>query len=184
MASIMTKLIVTFLGIGYSPICPGTMASIATLPLWFLITKIVDYFKVNNQILFVTSVIIFIYILGYICTKIYIAENNLDDPSEVVIDEVVGQLLSFSISLFFSYFIKNINMQVIMSENKILFYLLLVILPIVLFRLFDITKPWIVGKVDSNMKNAHGIMLDDVIAGIFAGIINNILTFFVIKFFI
>lgn len=184
MTSIITKLVVTFFGIGYSPICPGTIASVATLPLWILIIFMVNYFNVKIPVISITLIISGIYMVGYSYTRKYITKNNLDDPSEVVIDEVVGQLLSFFISLFFIYFIRDMNLQAITSNNRILFCLLLMILPIVLFRLFDITKPWIIGEIDSNMKNAYGIMLDDIFAGIFAGVLNIILTVSAIKFFL
>lgn len=184
MTSMTTKMIVTFLGVGYSPICPGTIASIVTLPLWFLIMSIINHFNIKIPSIPIILTIVIIYIVSYSYTKKYVTENNLDDPSEVVIDEVVGQLLSFFVSLFFTFFIKNIDLQAVMLENRTLFCLLLIVLPITLFRLFDITKPWIIGKIDSNMKNAHGIMLDDVVAGIFAGILNNVITVFIVKFFI
>lgn len=184
MTSITTKPIVTFFGIGYSPICPGTIASIATLPLWILIMYIINCYNIKIPAIPIIITIIIIYVLGYIHTKKYIKENNLDDPSEVVIDEVVGQLLSFFIPLFFIYFTKDINPETIITNNKLLFCLLLTIFPIIFFRLFDITKPWIIGKIDSNIKNAHGIMLDDVFAGIFAGMINLILIVLIIKIFL
>ena len=181
MVSKITKLIVTFLGTGYSRICPGTVASIATLPLWFLIALVINYFQIDNPIFIIALIILSIYIIGYIHIKKYVTEKNLDDPKEVVIDEVVGQLISFFISLFHVYFLSKTDVQSFTSEHEILMNFLIIILPIILFRFFDIKKPWIIGKIDSNIKNAIGIMLDDIVGGVFAGITDLIIIIITIK---
>ena len=156
MVSKITKLIVTFLGTGYSRICPGTVASIATLPLWFLIALVINYFQIDNPIFVIALIILSIYIIGYIHVKKYVTEKNLDDPKEVVIDEVVGQLLTFS--LVANALVDNLHAW---TAYVIGFFL---------FRLFDIWKPQPARWADSKIINAWGVMLDDVFAGIFASI--------------
>lgn len=181
MVSKITKLIVTFLGTGYSRICPGTVASIATLPLWFLIALVINYFQIDNPIFVIALIILSIYIIGYIHVKKYVTEKNLDDPKEVVIDEVVGQLISFFIPLFHVYFLSKTDVQLFTSKHDILISFLIMIFPIILFRFFDIKKPWVIGKIDSNMKNTAGIMLDDVVGGIFAGMADLIIIIITVK---
>lgn len=181
MVSKITKLIVTFLGTGYSKICPGTVASIATLPLWFLIVLAINYLQIYNPIFIIALIILSIYIIGYIHVKKYVTEKNLDDPKEVVIDEVVGQLISFFIPLFHVYFLSKTDVQLFTSKHDILISFLIMIFPIILFRFFDIKKPWVIGKIDSNIKNAIGIMLDDIVGGVFAGITDLIIIIITIK---
>ena len=110
------------------------------------------------------------------------------DPSEVVIDEVVGQLIAFIMSSSLIY-MQSAKIELIMNCECVYLKnglgLLLLITPIIFFRLFDIGKPWIIGYIDKNIKSAHGVMLDDVFAGLFAGICNVILIYlflFLIRF--
>lgn len=179
----ITDLVVTFFGVGKSPICPGTFGSIATLPLWFLLISIISYLELKRPILILSIFIIILYIVGYKYTKKYITENNLEDPKEVVIDEVVGQLISFFISLSFVFFLKNKTPANVNQKCPYFLNIYLLITPIIFFRLYDIKKPWIIGEIDSKMKNACGIMLDDIVAGIFAGITNTLITLILIKIF-
>ena len=103
--------------------------------------------------------------LGRVVVKIVdpetkeVLKHTSHDPSLVVIDETVGQLLSF---LFVSPFLY----QSLGCQSVILY-----VCGFALFRLFDITKPSLVGWADEKIHNAHGVMLDDVFAGLFAGVI-------------
>ncbi|MDR1499234.1 MAG: phosphatidylglycerophosphatase A [Rickettsiales bacterium] len=178
----VAEVISTFFYSGKSRFCPGTMGSIATLPLWFLIISFIVYYKLKpllTLILFTTLV----GIVGYWATKIYIAETHRDDPKEIVIDEVVGQLLSFIFSFSFIFFVGNYDILQIHNTSPYFLHTFLFLMPIVFFRIYDITKPLIIGTVDRKMKNALGVMLDDVIAGIFAGITNSIVIFTLLKLF-
>ncbi len=184
----IAELISTFFYVGKSKICPGTMGSIATLPL-IIVFLMFRQFVYDNlhfnicPIITLPFLIIFLFFIGYYATKIYIEETKQDDPKEVVIDEVVGQLLSYTISLLsYVFFVNGTNIDKLFQKSHpyILYYFLL-IMPIILFRIFDITKPLFIGWVDKNLKNAYGVMLDDVIAGLCAGIINLLLIFFLIK---
>ena len=102
-----------------------------------------------------------------------------DDPQEIVIDEVVGQLLAFVLSFSF-LLLPNDNSSLLNNSGfKITFF---VVMPFVLFRFFDITKPSLVGYFD-RIKNAFGVMMDDVVAGVFAGLSNSLIIFVLINFF-
>ena len=103
-----------------------------------------------------------------------------DDPQEIVIDEVVGQLLAFVLS--FSFLLLSNDNGILLNGNgfRLTFF---VVMPFVLFRFFDITKPSLVGYFD-RIKNAFGVMMDDVIAGIFAGLTNSLIIFILIKIFV
>lgn len=180
MNSKIAKIIATFFYSGFSKLCPGTVGSILTLPLWFIIICIITSLKMYGLIPLIIGII---FLVGYYATKKYITDIKKDDPSEVVIDEVVGQLLSFYLSFGFLLFWRSgVNLLSLIENYKILFYVYFFILPIILFRIYDIRKPWIIGKIDSKMKNAMGVMLDDVVGGIFAGITNSILMLIFVQF--
>ena len=87
--------------------------------------------------------------------NLYLQNNNTEDPSEVVIDEFIG-----------------IFLIIIFIENLAIFNIyFLLFVAFCLFRLFDILKPYPVNWVDKNMKNAYGIILDDIIASIYTIIV-------------
>lgn len=180
----VSKLISTFFYVGFSKICPGTFGSIATLPLWFFICYCLSKLNIssNSRLLLaiLLVILILIYVLGTITTKIYMDETKKSDPSEVVIDEVVGQLIAFIMSSTLIY-MQSYKITAIMNCNcnylKNGIVLLLMVTPIIFFRIFDILKPYPIGYIDKNMDNAHGVMLDDVVAGIFAGLCNTSLIY-------
>lgn len=174
-----SKLISTFFYVGFSKFCPGTFGSIATLPLWFFICFCLSRSDIVNKptllMAILMFIVVFLYVIGTITTKIYMEATKKSDPSEVVIDEVVGQLITFIMSSVLLYThtekigaIMNCECQYL--KNGLV--LLLMITPIIFFRIFDILKPYPIGYIDKHMDNAHGVMLDDVIAGIFGGFCN------------
>ena len=131
----------TWFGVGYLPKIPGTWASAAALPPAYLIVLWGGAYW-----LAISSGIIFVIGVWVSSRTASILEKS--DPSEVVIDEIVGQWITllfvpFSIYVYLAGFF--------------------------LFRLFDIWKPWPIYLIDGKMKNGLGIMLDDVVAGIYAG---------------
>ena len=147
----LSYFIASMCGVGFFPFASGTVASIVSIPVAFLIAYFFDFYG-----LFFASFLI--YILGVIATK-EVLKYTKHDPSLVVIDETVGQVLTF---LFVSpYLYQTLSCKVI----------ILYVCGFILFRLFDITKPCLVGWADEKIENAHGVMLDDVFAGLFAGII-------------
>ena len=131
----LPNLLGTFFYIGKLPVAPGTWGSLAGLILWW-------FLPIN--LLLQLSLLVFLFIIGLYSSRIISSKLNNDDPSEVVIDEVVGII----ISLF-------------MLPNNFQLY----ILAFLLFRIFDILKPSLINDMQK-IPNGWGIMLDDVVAGV------------------
>ncbi|MBU0529307.1 phosphatidylglycerophosphatase A [bacterium] len=129
----------TVFKIGYLPIAPGTWGSLAALVLWFLIIES------TSTITFIVSIVI-IFILGVYTSNITESILKKKDPSVIVIDEWVGQWIA------------------LLFLPKSLLWGLVAFL---FFRLFDIWKPYPIKNLD-DMTGGWGIMLDDVLAGIYA----------------
>lgn len=148
----MSKLIATFFYVGYLRPAPGTWGSLAALPVaWVLITYTGLY-----GLLFASGAA---YALGLWATKLQTAGTDNHDPSEIVIDEVVGQWIAL---LPIASIVSSRGLDALALWPGW-------IVAFALFRLFDITKPWLVGWADRR-DDATGVMLDDVIAGIFAAL--------------
>ncbi len=146
---LINKLIATAFGLGYSPIAPGTMGAIGGIAVYLLIINSLS--QVN--------MILGLLIILFLCLGI-IASNKLEsewgkDPSKIVIDEVVGVW----IALLF-----------IPSEWQ---YTLGAFL---LFRFFDIVKPLYIKRAEK-LKGGWGVMFDDVLAGVYANIVIQIVVF-------
>jgi phosphatidylglycerophosphatase A len=178
------NIIVTFFGVGNFKGCPGTWGSIATLPFWMFINFLMLITGITYSIfatLFIwTAITIGLFYLGEWASNIYMKQNGTCDPGEIVIDEVVGQLITFimtTVSVVISFSIADTSFLECFNSslNVVWFLFLLLVLPIILFRLFDISKPWIIGKLDRKCKGGFGVMIDDVIAGLFAGISSSLI---------
>ena len=140
---------------GYFPKAPGTFGSLVSIPIIFIICY---YFGFIG--LFLTIIISFIIALLAVKKVLMYTKH---DPSFVVIDEFIGQAVTFLlIANKLKYF------------NGIIFY----ILGFILFRIFDITKPFPVSYADKKINNAFGVILDDVFAGLYAAIILYLLKYF------
>ena len=162
------KLISTFFFVGNMRSMPGTWGSLVTLP--------IVYCMVGSP-LSLSIFTIFCFIVGLKSTDVYIKQKqecdpNLSlDPKEVVIDEVVGQSLTF------------VPVAIIMPDYSS--SLVTMLLGLMFFRIFDILKPFPVSYFD-NKEGALYVMLDDVVAGVLASIsVVLLLTFLIyISFFI
>ena len=150
----MEKHFVTIFGIGFSKFAPGTLGSFFGVLFFYFFYN----FFSQNYILFFLF-ILFIFLLSLYFTYVYVLKNRVHDPSEIIIDEFLGQLISLSPILFFNDF----------KLDKINFYILM-LLSLLLFRFFDILKPWPIYIVDKS-RTSLSILLDDVIAGLFASTI-------------
>lgn len=144
--------IATYLGLGFSKFAPGTVGSLGSLPLAYGLVYFGGFYAL-------ISAAILIFFLGVWATDIVIKDSGDDDPSKVVIDETVGQLLTFS-------FVAYMAPEYLLGMNALLFY----VAGFAFFRFFDILKMGPVKYADTKIKNAYGVMLDDVFAGIFASI--------------
>jgi len=185
-----SEFFVTFFYIGKIKYCPGTFGSLAAFPLCYSIM----YFIVNNKIIipfasltlneaqlvsiFLVSfaICLLLLVLGTYFTKIYLNYTDSKDPKEVVIDEVVGQMLTIILVFFSAAFASESNLTKYFSSFKISI-ILLFILPFVLFRFFDIIKPWPINWLDKNVKGSLGVMVDDLAAAIFAAVVQYAIIF-------
>ena len=151
-------LFVTFFNTGKIKFAPGTFASFFTCLLFLMLSNIVSI-----TFLFFLTLLIFLYSI--------LAINNIsdkfssDDPNEIVIDEVVGQMIP----------LLAIPIYETLYPSLIYFYC---IGSFLLFRIFDIWKPFPINYVDKNILGAIGVMLDDIIAGVYAVVVLSILFFF------
>ena len=144
-------LFVTLFGIGKIKKIPGSFASLATTLFLFFLFHILNIFP--NIILF--SVIIIFFISLY-AVDIFIKDLTNKDPKEVVIDEFIGQ----SIPICLYEIAHNIPKE---TDQILKFYFIMFIL----FRIFDITKPYPVSYYDKNFNNSFGVIMDDVCAGLY-----------------
>jgi phosphatidylglycerophosphatase A len=148
----MTHLIATFFYVGHLRPAPGTWGSLAALPgAWLIVTLAGPWALV--------AAIVLVYSLGFWATRLETAGKADHDPSEIVIDEVAGQWVAL-LPVVFGAAMRDANLLALWPGWVAAF---------VLFRLFDITKWGPVGWAD-RMHGPTGVMLDDVIAGLFAAI--------------
>ena len=151
MVKTINYLFVTCFGIGSFRFAPGTITSFVTTVLLFSLFHIIN---LSNIIILIILLIIFIY--SFYAVSEYIRYNENKDPKEVVIDEFIGQ----SIPIYLYEVSHGTSKD---SQEAILFYIYIFIL----FRFFDIKKPFPVNFFDKKFKNSFGVILDDVIAGLY-----------------
>ena len=142
----------TLFGVGLLPFAPGTWGSLFGLILFFY-TNI--YLSINVQFfyLLLLTIILFAILVCYFATK-ELSDNEKDQKS-IVIDELAGVWIAF------------IPVSGIVMMQDFLTYSILAFL---LFRVFDIWKPYPIGFIDKKIKNHIGIVLDDLVAGLYAAI--------------
>ncbi len=146
-------LISTFFGYGYLTKFPGTLASAVTTIFIFVAYEILGYNDLKSSI--IIFIILFFY--SFYAVKDSETEFKNKDPKQIVIDEVLGQSLPLILLLYL-----NQNNQIKISIE--IYY----ILSFLLFRFFDILKPFPVSYFDKNYKNYFGIIMDDVMAGLYS----------------
>ena len=151
MIKTINSLFVTMLGLGKIKIIPGTFGSFATILILYLLFHILNIS--SNTILF-GLILIFIYSFFAVASHIKAKENK--DPREIVIDEFIGQ----SIPIYLYEVSHGIEKS---SDEAIIFYCICFIL----FRFFDIKKPFPISFFDKNFKNSFGVIMDDVCAGLY-----------------
>ena len=145
-------LIATWFGVGRLPLAPGTWASLVTLPIgWYGASWL------GPRWLFATVVIVFV--VGWWAADVYAHRNHMEDPAEVVVDEVAGQLVVLAVvPMDLAYYAAAF----------------------VLFRIADIWKPWPISFAEQRIGGGLGIMVDDILAGGCAAIVllaaNQVLT--------
>tara|TARA_B100000378_G_scaffold62134_1_gene46423 strand:- start:87 stop:605 length:519 start_codon:yes stop_codon:yes gene_type:complete len=155
--------ILTLFGVGYFKYAPGTAASFITCIIYYILW-IAEFSLHNHKIYLVCFlIIILIYSISIIDKLSQFFKEK--DPKEIVIDEFVGQCIPLVAFLFRPENLSHLEGR---TNNYILIYILL---SFILFRFFDILKPYPINIVDKKMKNGVGVMLDDIIAGIYSTIV-------------
>ena len=135
-------LIVSYFRLGFFPVAPGTVGTLAAIPLVIFL----DWLAVPSLLLMAT---VFLWFLGHVCIYIVQTQDGMLDYSWIVIDEVVG---------FF------------VAMNFLPVNLWTLVLAFLFFRYFDIVKPFPIGYINARLKGAAGVMLDDAVAGVLSGI--------------
>ncbi len=151
MIKTFNSLFVTMLGLGKIKFIPGTIGSLATVIILYVIFHILN---VSSNFVLLGLVIIFIY--SFPAVSIYIKDSENKDPGEIIIDELIGQSIPI-----FAYEISHGTEK--SSDEALIFYCIC----FVLFRFFDIVKPFPVSFFDKNFKNSFGVIMDDVCAGFY-----------------
>ena len=163
MIKTINYLFVTCFGIGSFRFAPGTIASLVTTVFLFSLFHILN---LSNKVILI--ILLFIFVYSFYAVSEYIKHNDNKDPKEVVIDEFIGQSIPIYLYEIAHETIKN-------SQESILFYLYIFIL----FRYFDIKKPFPVSYFDKKFKNCFGVIFDDVVAGLY--VVLTLVIFMIIK---
>ncbi len=158
------KAILTMFGVGYFKYAPGTAASFLTCIIFYLLYSSSFYIGKGAAVIVCILLIILVYSIIIIDKLSYLFKKK--DPKEIVIDEFIGQ----SIPLTFYFFITFLPYEELVFFKEYMF-LGWVIISFILFRFFDIVKPFPINIVDKKIKNGLGVMFDDVIAGIYSTIV-------------
>ena len=156
-------LFVTFFGIGTIRYAPGTITSLITTVFLFSCFHILN---LSNIVILFSLLVIFFF--SFPAVTNYIKEHSDKDPREVVIDEVIGQ----SIPIYLYEIAHGTYKD---PKEAILFYIYIFIL----FRFFDIKKPFPINFFDKKFKNSFGVILDDVVAGFY--VVLTLIIFMIIK---
>lgn len=142
---------VTLFGIGNIKIAPGTFGSIFACLILFILFHVLN---LNNYLILVFLILITIF--SFVSINIYLRNSANKDPKEVVVDEFVGQSIPIFMYEISHGYEKSIS-------DALIFYFIIFIL----FRIYDVFKPFPINYIDKNLQNAVGVVLDDVIAGIY-----------------
>ena len=146
-------LISTFFGYGYLTKIPGTVTSLVTTVFIYIAYEYLGYTDLKFSIIFFTLLLFY----SFYAVKDSESEFKNKDPRQIVIDEVLGQAMPLILLLYLNQ-TNQLNMQIE------IYY----ILSFVFFRFFDILKPFPVSYFDKNFKNYFGIIMDDIMAGLYS----------------
>ena len=163
MTKTINYLIVTFFGIGSIRFAPGTITSLITTVFLYSLFHIIN---LSSNIILIILLIVFIY--SFYAISEYIKYNENKDPKEVVIDEFIGQSIPIYLYEISHGTIKD-------SQEAVLFYFYI----FALFRYFDIKKPFPINFFDKKFKNSFGVIIDDVVAGLY--VVLTLIIFMIIK---
>lgn len=148
---LLSKIISTFFGVGYFPVAPGTFTSLLVVMAYKLYL-----YKLSWPLYFL--IIFLLFLIGVYTSSQFASDLSKKDPRKIVIDEACGQLLVL-FSLYSSVRMSDAWFPVLSC--------------FILFRVFDIFKPYPIKKVET-LPSGWGIMMDDLVAAIYAGVIVNL----------
>jgi len=160
------SLLVTMFGLGKIKYMPGTFGSLATIIILYYLFHTLN---ISPNIILAGLLIIFVY--SFYAVSSHIENSKNKDPSEIVIDEFLGQSIPIYLYEISHGVTKN-------DDEAIIYYLLFFIL----FRYFDIMKPFPVSFFDKNFKNSFGVIMDDICAGFYA--VLTLVCFVIIKSYV
>ena len=163
MIKTINYLFVTCFGIGSFRFAPGTITSLITTIFLFSL-----FHFINLSSIIVLLILLLVFIYSFYAVSEYIRYNENKDPKEIVVDEFIGQSIPI-------YLYEISHGGVKSSQEAILIYLYIFIL----FRFFDIKKPFPVNFFDKKFKNSFGVIFDDVIAGFY--VVLTLIIFMIIK---
>jgi len=146
-------LFLTMFGVGRSKYAPGTVASFLTCSIFIF------FYNFQINIFFLIFGVFFIFIYSVYSLDRFKKSFDEIDSKEIVIDEFIGQSIPVMTIYFF------------LQKNDFENFILYTLFSFILFRFFDIIKPYPINLIDRNMKNGFGVMFDDVVAGLFTSVI-------------
>ena len=159
-------LFVTMLGLGKVKFIPGTLGSLATVIILYICFHILN---LNSNVILLALLLIFGYSFNAITN--HTKDNENKDPGEIIIDEFIGQSIPI-------YLYEISHGTVKQPGEAIIFYGICFIL----FRYFDIMKPYPVNYFDKKHKNSFGVIMDDVCAGFY--VVFSLVCFMILKSYI
>jgi phosphatidylglycerophosphatase A len=166
MIKTFNSILVTMFGLGKIRLMPGTFGSLATtIFLFYLFHSL----KISSNVILIGLVIIFIY--SFYAVSTHTKNDKNKDPGEIIIDEFLGQ----SIPIYLYEISHGTTKE---SSQAIVYYALFFIL----FRYFDIMKPFPVNFFDKNFKNSFGVIMDDVCAGLY--VVLTVVCFMIVKSYV
>ena len=163
MIKTINYLFVTCFGIGSFRFAPGTITSLITTIFLYSLFHVI-----NLSSIIVLLILLLVFIYSFYAVSEYIKHSENKDPKEIVVDEFIGQ----SIPIYL-YEISHGVLKSYQEAFLIYFYIF------ILFRFFDIKKPFPVNFFDKKFKNSFGVIFDDVIAGLY--VVLTLIIFMIIK---
>ena len=163
MIKIFNSLLVTMFGLGKIKFMPGTFGSLATTIFLFYLFHSLN---ISTNIVLFLLIVIFFY--SFYAVSTHIKDSTNKDPQEIIIDEFLGQ----SIPIYLYEISHGTPKE---ASEAIVYYVLFFIL----FRYFDIMKPFPVNFFDKNFKNSFGVIMDDVCAGLY--VVLTVVCFMIVK---